>query len=59
VAWNGDLEMIELLLSRGANPRLLDDDHQNTPQGWAEVSVRVTNNPKCTACAERLRSATE
>jgi ankyrin repeat protein len=54
-AWNGDAKMVELLLKRGANPLLLDDDHQNTPAGWAETAVGVTNNDACRAVAERLR----
>lgn len=56
-AWNGDLAMVELLLEKGANPTLLDEEHHGTPGGWAEVSVTVTNNPKCAAVAERLRRA--
>jgi ankyrin repeat protein len=56
-AWNGDLEMVELLLARGANPLLRDDEHHETPGGWAEVSERVTNNPACKAVAARLREA--
>jgi hypothetical protein len=49
------MEMVELLLARGANPLLLDDDHQGTPAQFAEVSVNVTNNEACRAVAERLR----
>lgn len=56
-AWNGNLEMVELLLARGANPLLLDDEHHGTPAGWAEVSEHVTNNPACKAVAARLREA--
>jgi ankyrin repeat protein len=55
-AWNGDLAMVELLLARGADRTLLDDDHQSTPEQWAEVSARVTNNPTCLEVAKRLRS---
>jgi ankyrin repeat protein len=55
-AWNGDLAMVELLLARGADRTLLDDDHQGTPEQWAEVSARITNNPKCLEVAKRLRS---
>lgn len=56
-AWNGDLAMVELLLARGADPTLHDFEHDGTPAQFAEVSVEVTNNPKCTAVAERLRRA--
>ena len=39
-AWRGDLPMVELLLARGADPTLLDDEHHNTPAGWAEGGIR-------------------
>lgn len=54
-AWNGDMAMVELLLARGANPLLLDEEHHGTPAQFAEVSVEVTNNEACRAVAERLR----
>jgi ankyrin repeat protein len=54
-AWIGNLEMVELLLARGAEAAALDDEHHNTPAGWAEHAATVTNNPACLAVAERLR----
>jgi ankyrin repeat protein len=54
-AWNGDLAMVELLLARGADRTLLDDEHHNTPAGWAEVAAGVTNNAACLAVAKLLR----
>jgi ankyrin repeat protein len=57
-AWNGDLAMVEVLLARGADRALLDDDHQNTPAGWAEVAATVTNNAACLDVAALLRRAT-
>jgi hypothetical protein len=56
-AWNGDLPMVELLLARGADPRAHDAEHDNTPAGWAETSIGITNNEECRAVAERLRAA--
>ncbi len=56
-AWNGDLPMVELLLARGANPRLVDDEHHGTAAAWADVAVTVTNNPRCAVVARRLRAA--
>jgi len=53
-AWNGDLRMVQILLAAGADRTLLDDEHQGTPRQWAEVSFRVTNNPKCVEVAEYL-----
>jgi hypothetical protein len=56
-AWRGDLPMVELLLARGADPELVDDEHRNTPAGWADVALTVTNNPACADVAARLREA--
>ncbi|MEA2239191.1 MAG: hypothetical protein QOC81_3915 [Thermoanaerobaculia bacterium] len=55
-AWNGDLRMVQLLIAAGADASLLDEEHQGTPLQWAEVSARVTNNPKCGEVAEYLRT---
>ena len=57
-AWNGDLRMARILVAAGANPSLRDEEHNNTPLGWAEVSRDVTNNPSCSEVAEYLRSIT-
>lgn len=53
-AWNGDLEMVRLLVAAGADPAALDEEHRGAPQGWAEVAVTVTNNPKCAEVAAWL-----
>jgi len=57
-AWNGDLEMVKLLLAHGADPLARDAEYDATPQGWAETAIIVANNPKCAAVAEYLRGAT-
>ncbi len=46
-AWNGDLAMVQRLVAAGADPTALDQQYRNTPQGWAETAIGVTNNPKC------------
>ena len=46
-AWNGDLEMVRLLVESGADVRARDDQHDAPPIGWAATSITVTNNPKC------------
>ena len=56
-AWNGDLRMAQLLIAAGANTSLLDEEHEGTPLQWAEVSERVTNNPKCSEVAKFLQKA--
>jgi ankyrin repeat protein len=53
-AWNGDLRMAKLLVEAGADIRAIDDEHNGTPLGWAEVSIDVTNNPACRAVVEYL-----
>lgn len=46
-AWNGDLDMVQLLVDHGADLHARDGEHDNTPRGWAETSARITNNPNC------------
>lgn len=46
-AWNGDLPMVRLLVAAGADVFARDLEHDNTPAGWAQVAVTVSNNPKC------------
>jgi ankyrin repeat protein len=53
-AWNGDLEMVKLLVELGADIAARDEEHNGDPQGWAEVSVTVSNNPKCAEVAAWL-----
>jgi hypothetical protein len=53
-AWNGDLEMARLLVEAGADAAALDRQHDNTPQGWAETAVTITNNPACAEVAAWL-----
>lgn len=46
-AWNGDLDMAQLLVEHGADLHARDAEHNATPRGWAETAVTVTNNPSC------------
>jgi ankyrin repeat protein len=54
-AWEGDLEMAKLLVAAGADVHAIDREHQGTPEGWARVSIEVTNNPQCAVVADYLR----
>jgi ankyrin repeat protein len=54
-AWEGDLEMAKLLVAAGADIHAIDREHQGTPEGWARVSIEVTNNPQCAVVADYLR----
>lgn len=53
-AWNGDLEMVRLLVEAGADVRARDEEHDATPEGWAETAVTVTGNPDCATVAAWL-----
>jgi ankyrin repeat protein len=57
-AWNGDLRMAQLLVAAGADPAARDEQYNGTPQGWAETSVEITNNPKCAEVAAYLGTVT-
>lgn len=46
-AWNGDLDMVQLLADHGADLLARDGEHNETPRGWAETSARITNNAAC------------
>jgi ankyrin repeat protein len=46
-AWNGDLDMVKLLVDHGADLHARDGEHDSTPRGWAETSAKITNNPSC------------
>jgi ankyrin repeat protein len=47
-AWNGDLEMVKLLVAAGADVLARDAEHNNTPAGWAQVAMRsrITQNAR-------------
>ena len=53
-AWNGDLDMAQLLVEHGADLLARDAEHDATPRGWAETAVTVTNNPACMEVAAWL-----
>lgn len=53
-AWNGDLPMVELLVAAGADANARDGEHNGTPRGWAEVSIKVSNNPDCAKVMDYL-----
>lgn len=54
-AWNGDLEMVKLLVAAGADISARDAEHENTPAGFAQVAITVSNNPKCKDVVDYLR----
>jgi ankyrin repeat protein len=54
-AFEGDLEMVKLLVAAGADVRALDREYQGTPESWARASIEITNNPRCAVVADYLR----
>jgi hypothetical protein len=54
-AWNGDLEMVRLLVEAGADVGARDRQYDGTPLGWAETAREITNNPACDDVAAYLR----
>lgn len=54
-AFEGNLEMVRLLVAAGADIRAIDREYQGTPEGWARAAIEITNNPQCAAVADYLR----
>jgi ankyrin repeat protein len=54
-AFEGNLEMVKLLVAAGADIRTLDREYQGTPEGWARAAIEITNNPQCAVVADYLR----
>jgi ankyrin repeat protein len=52
--WNGDLDMVKLLVDHGADLHARDGEHDATPRGWAETAITITNNPDCAGVAAWL-----
>jgi ankyrin repeat protein len=53
-AWEGNLELVKVLVSAGADIHALDREHHGKPAQFARVAVTVTGNPACAAVAEYL-----
>jgi Ankyrin repeats (3 copies)/Ankyrin repeat len=54
-AWNGDLRMVTLLVEAGADLAARDEEHDATPQGWAQTALEITRNPSCADVESYLR----
>jgi ankyrin repeat protein len=57
-AWNGHLPLVRLLVAAGADVLARDEEHHETPLGWAETSIEITRTPGCEAVVEYLREIT-
>lgn len=54
-AWNGDLEMVTLLVAAGADLTARDAEHHGTAREWAEAAIQITHNQRCRVVAEYLQ----
>jgi len=50
--------MVELLVEAGADVHARDREHDNSPLGWAETAIEVTNNPRCAEVVDYLTPRT-
>ena len=57
-AFNGNIEMVKLLVGKGADVNALDREHNNTPAGWARFALKAFNRSTCKAIAEYLEAQT-
>ena len=48
--------MVEILVANGADLSACDEQYKTTPLMWAQVSIEVSNNPKCAEIAAYLES---
>ncbi len=55
-AWNGDMEMVKLLVEAGADITARDEQYDGDPAGWAETAVEVANNPASAEVTAYLRA---
>jgi ankyrin repeat protein len=53
-AWAGDLRMVKRLVAADADLHTRDSEHHETPRGWAEAAINITNNPDCAEVAAWL-----
>jgi ankyrin repeat protein len=58
-AWNGDMEMVKLLVEAGADITARDEQYDGDPAGWAETAVEVANNPASAEVGAYLRALEE
>ena len=54
-AWNGNLRMVTLLVEAGADLAARDEEHDATPQGWAQTALEITRNAGCAEVEHYLR----
>jgi ankyrin repeat protein len=55
-AWNGDLDMVKLLIAAGADVSARDEEYDGTPADFARYSHGVSHNPKCLEVADYLEA---
>jgi len=53
-AWHGNLPLVKMLLSHGADATLTDEEHRTTPAEWAKTASARLGRKECEAVAEWL-----
>jgi len=53
-AWRGDLKMAEILVRAGASLTARDDEHNGTPEEWADAAAVITKNEACRSVSRFL-----
>jgi hypothetical protein len=55
-AWNGDLAMVKLLVSRGADIHAIDEEHKATAAHFARHALKVLDRKACAGVVEYLEN---
>jgi ankyrin repeat protein len=55
-AWNGNLELVKLLIAAGAENDAIDEEYNTTPLAWARTARQYTGNADCEAVIAYLET---
>ena len=55
-AWNGNLAMVKLLVTHGADVLAVDEEHKTTPAQWGRHAMKLFGREGCGLVAEYLQA---